>query len=101
MVGDYLMAQKIDYELRYRHIYIKMSEFALSVQKMSVYKEYAIPILNKVIKNYEGRFKQKITSINERRVCDEYIKSISNLVEIMKRKISSYEKYQKNQLDII
>ncbi len=93
--------EKGNYETRYRHIYIKMSEFVLSVQKMSVYKEYAIPILNKVIKNYEERFKQKITSINERIVCDEYVKSISNLVKIMERKISSYEKYQKNQLDII
>lgn len=93
--------EKENYETRYRHIYIKMSEFVLSVQKISVYKEYAIPILNKVIKNYEERFKQKISSTNERMVCDEYIKSLSNLVEIIKRKISSYEKYQKNQLDII
>lgn len=93
--------EKGNYETRYRHIYIKMSEFVLSVQKMSAYKEYAIPILNKVIKNYEDRFKQKIISINERRVCDEYIKSLANLVEIMRRKISSYEKYQKNQFDII
>ena len=34
---------KGNYETRYRHIYIKVSEFVLSIQKISVYKDYAIP----------------------------------------------------------
>lgn len=93
--------EKGNYETRYRHIYIKMSEFVLSVQKMSVYRDYAIPLLNKVIHNYNNRFKQDISSINERKICDEYIKSLSKLIDIMKRKISSYEEYREKQFDII
>ena len=91
---------KGNYETRYRHIYIKVSEFIVSIQKISVYKDYAIPLVKKIIKNYD-RFRIEINSSEERGVCDEYIKSLSNLVEIMQRKISSYEKYQKQQLDII
>lgn len=90
----------INYEEKYREIYINVSEFVLSVQKIVIYKNYAIPLINKIIKNYQ-KFRIKIDSPNERRACDEYMKSLKKLVEIMKKKISSYEKYREEQLDII
>jgi len=42
----------INYEEKYREIYINVSEFVLSVQKIVIYKNYAIPLINKIIKNY-------------------------------------------------
>lgn len=90
----------INYEEKYREIYINVSEFVLSVQKIVIYKNYAIPLINKIIKNYQ-KFRIKIDSTNERRACDEYMKSLKKMVEIMKKKISSYEKYREKQLDII
>ncbi len=87
------MTPKIVYELSYRHIYIKISEFVLDVKNIAVYKNFAIPIVKKIIKNYD-RFKINITSIEERRVCDEYIRSMEKLINIMQRKIDFYEKYQ-------
>lgn len=91
---------KLNYEEKYRDIYINISEFVLSIQKIVIYKNYAIPLINKIIKNYL-KFRIKIDSLRERRVCDEYIKSLKKLVEIMEKKISSYEKYREKQLDII
>ena len=90
----------INYEEKYREIYINVSEFVLSIQKIVIYKNYAIPIINKIIKNYQN-FRIKIDSPNERRACDEYMKSLKKMVEIMEKKISSYEKYREEQLDII
>ena len=87
------MVQKIDYELKYRHIYIKVSEFVLSAKSIAVYKDIAIPLVKKIIKNYD-RFRINITDIEERRVCDDYIKSMQKLVDIMQRKVIFYEKYQ-------
>ena len=87
------MVQKIDYELKYRHIYIKVSEFALSAKSIAVYKDIAIPLVKKIIKNYD-RFRINITDIEERRVCDDYIKSMQKIVDIMQRKVIFYEKYQ-------
>ena len=91
---------KINYEEKYREIYINVSEFALAIQKIVIYKNYAIPLVSKIIKNYP-KFRSKIDSPRERRACDEYIKSLEKLVEIMQKKISSYEKYREEQLDII
>ena len=76
----------INYEEKYREIYINVSEFVLSIQKIVIYKNYAIPLINKIIKNYL-KFRIKIDSPNERRACDEYMKSLKKLVEIMKKKI--------------
>lgn len=90
----------INYEEKYREIYINVSEFVLSIQKIVIYKNYAIPLINKIIKNYQN-FRIKIDSPNERRACDEYMKSLKKMVEIMEKKISSYEKYREEQLDII
>lgn len=87
------MNTKIDYELKYRHIYIKVSEFILSAKSIAVYKDIAIPLVKKIIKNYD-RFRINITDIEERRVCDDYIKSMQKLVDIMQRKVIFYEKYQ-------
>ena len=87
------MVQKIDYELKYRHIYIKVSEFVLSAKSIAVYKDIAIPLVKKIIKNYD-RFRINITDIEERRVCDDYIKSMQKIVDIMQRKVIFYEKYQ-------
>ena len=87
------MVQKIDYELKYRHIYIKVSEFVLASKSIAVYKDIAIPLVKKIIKNYD-RFRINITDIEERRVCDDYIKSMQKIVDIMQRKVIFYEKYQ-------
>jgi len=94
-----VMARSIDYELKYRHIYIKVSEFVLSAKSVAVYKDFAIPLVKKIIKNYD-RFRINITNIEERRVCDDYIESMKRLVEIMQRKVIFYEKYQGMELDM-
>ena len=87
------MNTKIDYELKYRHIFIKVSEFILSANSIAVYKDVAIPLVKKIFKNYD-RFRINITDIEERRACDDYIKSMQKLVDIMQRKVIFYEKYQ-------
>ncbi len=38
---------QVNYEVRYRHIYMKISEFVASTGKVEVYKNFLIPIIKK------------------------------------------------------
>lgn len=93
--------ENVNYATRYRHIYIKICEFILSVKSVSVFKEFAIPLIRKIIRNYNNRFKAEIMLEKERMICDEYIKSLEKLVEIMQSKINIYEKNREIELDSI
>lgn len=73
----------ISYEDRYRQIYMKVVEFIISTKNIPMCRENIIPLIKKIIKNYE-RFKLEIKDEREMKICDEYIKSFGKLIEIMK-----------------
>lgn len=89
---------QVSYEVRYRHIYMKISEFVTSAGKVEVYKNFLIPIIKKVIKNYT-RFRKEIADEQERKVCDEYIQSIRKILILLEKKTRCYEYNRENELD--
>jgi len=89
---------QVNYEVRYRHIYMKISEFVASAGKIEVYKNFLIPIIKKIIKNY-SRFRNEIADEQERIVCDEYIQSIRKILISLEKKVRYYECNRENELD--
>ena len=81
---------QIFYEIRYRHIYMKVCEFVSSTDKIEVQKDFIVPIIKKVIKNY-ARFRTQITEEQERIVCDEYIRSMKRILYMLEKRIKLYE----------
>lgn len=75
---------------------MRVCEFIISIKSEITYKEIAIPLVEKIITNY-NKFKIAIKDNNERRVCDDYIRSMKNLVKIMKEKVRFYEEYQREK----
>ena len=97
MKGGRLMLQ-VNYEVRYRHIYMKISEFVASAGKVEVYKNFLIPIIKKIIKNY-SRFRKEIADEQERMVCDEYIQSIRKILILLEKKVRCHEYNRENEFD--
>ncbi len=83
-----------NYEIKYRHIYIKTNEYIASIKDVSIYRDTAIPLVKRIIRNYT-KFKVDIADMKERRGCDEYIESLKRLVNIMTKKVKLYEKISK------
>lgn len=93
------MEQKINYEAKYKYIYISVCEYLLSQKNIKVCNEMALPIIKKIIRNY-NRFKNNITDNRERRACDDYINSLKKMVEIVQKNLFSYELNRDCNLDI-
>lgn len=88
---------EINYEVRYRSIYIKICEYVTSVGKIETYRKFVIPIIKKVIKNY-SIFRKEIINEQERKVCDEYIRSMRKILIIIEEKIRCYENFQEIEM---
>lgn len=88
----------MSYEVKYRHIYIKISEYISSVGKVETYKQFVIPIIKKVIKIYLI-FRKGIINEREKMLCDEYIRSLKKILIIIEEKIRCYENFQEIEMN--
>lgn len=87
----------MNYEVRYRHIYMKISEYVASVGKIEVYKKFLIPIIKKIIKNY-SRFRLEIIEEKEQKVCDEYIQSLRKILILVEKRVRYHEQEREYEL---